>query len=116
MIRLCLCMIMVMLSTRTAVAETNLSAHNSTVTDKFTLDIGMFYANSDSNFIVTNPKTGGTFPLDFEDELLLAEAQYLPYFEFTYSFNQRHNLWIVKLRLKRYRKTLSLKILTEKIT
>jgi len=94
MIRLFLCMIMVILSTRTALAETTPSAHNSAVSDKFTLDIGIFYANSDSNLIVTNPNTGGTFPIDFEDELLLAEEQYLPYFEFTYSFNQRHNIYL----------------------
>ncbi|MBB1362197.1 MULTISPECIES: hypothetical protein [unclassified Shewanella] len=94
MIRSFICIVLLILGTRTAAAETELSTNNSTVTDKYTLDIGMFYANSDSNFIATNPKTGGTFPVDFEDELLLAEEQYLPYFEFTFSFNQRHSIYI----------------------
>ncbi|MBB1441502.1 hypothetical protein H5202_23380, partial [Shewanella sp. SG41-4] len=94
MVKSFFCIVLLILGTRAASAETELSTHNSTDTDKYTLDIGMFYANSDSNFIVTNPKTGGTFPVDFEDELLLAEEQYLPYFEFKYSFNQRHNIYI----------------------
>ncbi|WP_220492728.1 hypothetical protein [Shewanella sp. SG41-3] len=94
MIRSFFYIVLLILITRTAYAESEPSIQSTTFTDGYTLDIGMFYANSDSNFIATNPKTGGTFPVDFEDELLLAEAQYLPYFEFTFSFNQRHNIYI----------------------
>lgn len=62
--------------------------------DQYTFNIGGFYANSDSYMVVTNPKNGGTFPLDFEDDLNLKEKQFLPFFEFTYSFNQRHNIYL----------------------
>ncbi|GGP50301.1 DUF481 domain-containing protein [Shewanella algicola] len=80
--------------TPTAYAASDHNNHASTQIDTYTFDIGVFYANSDSNIIVTNPKNGGTFPIDFEDEFLLAEEQYLPYFEFKYAFNQRHNLYL----------------------
>ncbi|UJF21062.1 hypothetical protein [Shewanella sp. OMA3-2] len=62
--------------------------------DSFSLNIGGLYANSDSYMVVTNPRTGGTFPLDFEDDLNLKEKQFLPFIELAYSFNQRHNIYI----------------------
>ncbi|MGI2169422.1 DUF481 domain-containing protein [Shewanella sp. MF05960] len=94
MIRPLFYIVVMLLSTQTAYAASSHNSNTSSVMDKFALDIGVFYANSDSNMAVTNPKTGGSFPIDFEDEFLLAEEQYLPYFELTYSFNQRHNLFI----------------------
>lgn len=62
--------------------------------DSFSINIGGLYANSDSYMVVTNPRTGGTFPLDFEDDLNLKEKQFLPFIELTYAFNQRHNLYL----------------------
>ena len=94
MIKNIFCIFLLALGTRTAVADTMNANKTSTETDKLSLNIGIFYANSDSNIAVTNSKTGGTFPLDFEDDLLLAKKLYLPYFELAYSFNQRHNLYI----------------------
>ncbi|MCL1143002.1 hypothetical protein [Shewanella gaetbuli] len=64
------------------------------VMSEFSFNVGGFYANSDSYMVVTNPKSGGTFPLDFEDDLNLKEQQFLPFFEFTYSFNQKHNVYL----------------------
>ncbi|MGX9462094.1 hypothetical protein ACWXWU_12770 [Shewanella sp. A14] len=94
MIKPFFCFVMIILGTQTAIAAQSHRDYQSTETDKYAIDIGVFYANSDSNMVVRSPKSGGTFPIDFEDEFLLAEEQYLPYFEFTYSFNQRHNLFI----------------------
>ncbi|WP_137226765.1 DUF481 domain-containing protein [Shewanella sp. MEBiC00475] len=93
MIKPFFCIAIMLFGTQTAISAQSQSDHSST-TDKYTIDIGVFYANSDSNMAVTNPKNGGVFLIDFEDEFLLAEEQYLPYFEFTYEFNQRHKLFI----------------------
>ncbi|WP_434937447.1 hypothetical protein ACRWQN_09575 [Shewanella sp. HL-SH8] len=62
--------------------------------DSFTINIGGLYANSDSYMVVTNPRTGGTFPLDFENDLNLKEKQFLPFIELAYTFNQRHNIYL----------------------
>lgn len=62
--------------------------------DQFLFSVGAFYANSDSYMQVTNPTDGGIFPLDFEDDLFLTEKQFLPFFEFQWSFNDRHHLYV----------------------
>ncbi|WP_394132161.1 hypothetical protein [Shewanella maritima] len=61
--------------------------------DTFTFIVGAFYANSDSYMNVTNPRDGGIFPLDFEDDLFLEEKHFLPFFEFAWNFNERHHLY-----------------------
>ncbi|GGB64726.1 hypothetical protein [Shewanella inventionis] len=86
--------VIMLLCTQSANASNIDNSDPMSIMDTFSLDFGVFYANSDSNMAVTNPKTGGTFPIDFEDTLLLAEEQYLPYFELTYTFNQRHHFYI----------------------
>jgi hypothetical protein len=80
---------------------------NLAIADEYKLNVGLFYANSDSNILVSNPK-GGTFLLDFEDDLFLEEKQFLPYFEFAYSFNERHNIYIDWKQLHRTAETPSL--------
>lgn len=75
--------------------------------EEYKLNIGLFYANSDSNILVSDTK-GGNFPLSFEDDLLLDEKQFLPYFEFTYDFNERHHLYIDWKQLHRTAQTPSL--------
>ncbi|NKF50498.1 hypothetical protein G3R49_07925 [Shewanella sp. WXL01] len=65
-----------------------------TAEDSFAFRVGAFYASSDSYMNVTNPETGGIFPLDFEDDLFLAEDQFLPFFEFVWSFNDRHHVYV----------------------
>ncbi|MBR9727750.1 hypothetical protein ACFOD0_02615 [Shewanella intestini] len=64
-----------------------------TAKDKFTIKVGAFYANSDSYMNVTDPTNGGIYPLDFEDDLLLDEEQFLPFFEFSWHFNDRHHVY-----------------------
>ena len=88
------CIVILAFATQTALADPRQEEQISTITDKYAIDIGVFYVNSDSSMNVANTENGGTFPIDFEDQLLLPEEQYLPYFEFTYAFNQRHNLFI----------------------
>jgi hypothetical protein len=80
---------------------------NQAYADEYKLNVGFFYANSDSNILVSSPK-GGTFLLDFEDDLFLAKKQFSPYFEFAYRFNERHNLYIDWKQLHRAAETPSL--------
>ncbi|ARD22047.1 hypothetical protein [Shewanella japonica] len=63
--------------------------------DEYKFTIGAFYASSDSTMLVKSAKdTNSYYLLDFEDDLLLTEEQFLPFFEFTYSFNDRHNIYL----------------------
>jgi hypothetical protein len=80
---------------------------NLAIADEYKLNVGLFYANSDSNILVSDPK-GGTFLLDFEDDLSLEEKQFLPYFEFTYNFNERHHIYLDWKQLHRTAETPSL--------
>lgn len=80
---------------------------NHAYADEYKLNLGLFYANSDSNILVSDPK-GRPFLLDFEDDLSLEEKQFLPYFEFSYHFHERHNLYIDWKQLHRTANTPSL--------
>ncbi|GIU53090.1 MULTISPECIES: hypothetical protein [Shewanella] len=63
--------------------------------DEYKITIGAFYASSDSTMLVKSAKdTGNYYLLDFEDDLLLTDEQFLPFFEFKYSFNDRHNIYL----------------------
>ncbi|MCL1068167.1 hypothetical protein L2735_15380 [Shewanella olleyana] len=63
--------------------------------DEYKITIGAFYASSDSSMLVKSAKdTGNYYLLDFEDDLLLTDEQFLPFFEFHYSFNDRHNIYL----------------------
>ncbi|MCL1048875.1 hypothetical protein L2755_04430 [Shewanella abyssi] len=55
--------------------------------------VGGFYANTDSSIDVNDPLLGNNFSLDFEQDLKLEDSQFLPFFEFTHRFNDRHNLY-----------------------
>ncbi|WOT06547.1 DUF481 domain-containing protein [Shewanella youngdeokensis] len=58
-----------------------------------TVRVGGFYANSDSNIDVNDPLLGNNFSLDFEQDLKLSDSRFLPFFEFVYQFDDRHNFY-----------------------
>ncbi len=63
--------------------------------DEYKFTLGAFYASSDSTMLVKSAKdTGNYYLLDFEDDLLLTEDQFLPFFEFQYSFKERHHIYV----------------------
>ncbi|WP_293634717.1 DUF481 domain-containing protein [Shewanella sp. CG12_big_fil_rev_8_21_14_0_65_47_15] len=74
----------------------------------FTIELGGFYSQSDSNMQVTNPSTGNNFTLDYESDLQLAENEFLPFVELNYHFNERHNIYIDWKQLHRSAETLAL--------
>lgn len=67
----------------------SVKAQNNTI-----IRVGGFYANTDSSIDVNDPLLGNNFSLDFEQDLNLEDSQLLPFFEFTYRFNERHNIYI----------------------
>ncbi|WP_144207008.1 outer membrane beta-barrel protein [Shewanella donghaensis] len=63
--------------------------------DEYKITLGGFYASTDSTMLVKSAKdTGNYYLLDFEDDLLLAEDQFLPFLELQYSFNDRHHIYV----------------------
>jgi len=62
--------------------------------DDFTIQLGGFYSQSDTNMEVTNPVSGNNFTLDYESDLKLAENEFLPFIELNYHFNERHNIYL----------------------
>lgn len=60
---------------------------------KTVIRIGGFYSNSNSSMDVTDPLLGNDFKLDFEEDLNLAESQFLPFFEIQYHFNAKHHIY-----------------------
>ncbi|GIU27070.1 hypothetical protein L2719_11500 [Shewanella schlegeliana] len=75
-------------ATMALVASPITFADNSTV-----IRVGGFYANTDSTIDVNDPILGNEFVLDFEADLKLEESQFLPFFEFSHHFNDRHTLY-----------------------
>lgn len=74
----------------------------------FTIELGGFYSESDSNMQVTNPATGNNFTLDYESDLQLSENEFLPFFVLNYHFNERHHLYFDWKQLHRSAETLAL--------
>ncbi|PMG29326.1 hypothetical protein BCU94_14220 [Shewanella sp. 10N.286.52.C2] len=74
---------------------TALCISNSVSADEYKFTLGAFYANTDSTMLVKSARdTGNYYLLDFEDDLLLTEDQFLPFFEFRYHFKDRHNIYL----------------------
>lgn len=46
--------------------------------DDFTIQLGGFYSQSDTNMEVTNPISGNNFTLDYESDLQLAKTNFYP--------------------------------------
>lgn len=77
------------IATLVLIASPMTYADNNTV-----IRIGGFYANTDSTIDVNDPILGNAFALDFESDLKLEESQFLPFFEFSHHFNDRHTLYV----------------------
>ncbi|MCU8028420.1 hypothetical protein L5M51_01335 [Shewanella sp. SM73] len=76
--------------------------------DDFTIQLGGFYSQSDTNMEVTNPISGNNFTLDYESDLQLAENEFLPFIELNYHFNERHNIYLDWKQLHRNAETQAL--------
>lgn len=72
---------------------------------EWSLNIGGFYSQSDTNMQVTDPLLGNDFDLDFESDLQLAENEFLPLFELGYRFNDRHHIYFDWKQLHRSAET-----------
>lgn len=74
----------------------------------FTIELGGFYSQSDTNMEVTDPTSGLGFTLDYESDLQLAENEFLPFIELNYHFNDRHNFYLDWKQLHRNAETQAL--------
>lgn len=75
---------------------------------EFSLELGGFYSQSDTNMEVTNPNTASNFTLNYESDLQLAENEFLPFVELNYHFNERHHLYLDWKQLHRTAETQAL--------
>ncbi|GAM54795.1 hypothetical protein JCM19231_4531 [Vibrio ishigakensis] len=77
---------------------------------QWTVEIGAFYAFSDTDWSTSSPNGSGSREVDFESDLLLEEKTTLPYFNLSYAFNDRHAIYFDWRRLHR---DSSLSLITE---
>ncbi|TKB46594.1 DUF481 domain-containing protein [Thalassotalea mangrovi] len=72
---------------------------------EFTIEVGGFYAKTDSSFNarsrVDELQEQIDLQLDFEKDLKLEEEELLPYFKLNYAFNDRHYVYFDYKRLHR---------------
>lgn len=74
----------------------------------FTVELGGFYSQSDTRMDVTNPISGSNYTLDYESDLQLTENKFLPFIEWNYHFNERHNIYLDWKQLHRSAETQAL--------
>ncbi len=75
---------------------------------EFSLNVGGFYSQSDSNVEVINPNSREHFTLDYETDLQLAENEFLPFIAINYRLYERHQFYLDWKQLHRSAEILAL--------
>jgi len=97
-----------LISTRLTPLVIALLGSSPVLAGEFSVELGGFYSQSDTNMEVTNPVAANNFTLDYESDLQLAENEFLPFVELNYHFNERHNFYLDWKQLHRNAETQAL--------